>query len=223
LELKKVSIVLRCHKRKKLEVKEYIVAEADKLFCQYGFKSVTMDDIAKHLGMSKKTIYQHFSDKDELVNILIREKLSNQNCTMNFCATSAENAVQEIFFAIANIHELLTSMNPKLFYDLQKYHPKAWLHFKNFKEKALSETILNNLNRGISEGYYRTDLKVDIMTQLRLNQVDLIFNQPDQYTIDKYNIAQVMIEITEHFLYGLCNLKGLEKIKHYKQQLQQAL
>ena len=57
-----------------MEVKEYIVEEADKLFCQYGFKSVTMDDIAKHLGISKKTIYQHFSDKNELVNLLIEMK-----------------------------------------------------------------------------------------------------------------------------------------------------
>ena len=60
-----------------LEVKEYLIDEADKLFCQYGFKSVTMDDIAKHLGMSKKTIYQHFKDKNELVNILIKEKIKS--------------------------------------------------------------------------------------------------------------------------------------------------
>jgi len=101
-----------------------------------------MDDIAKHLGMSKKTIYQHFSDKDELVNIVIEEKLGNQDCALDACASNAVNAVQEIFFAIVNIHELLTNMNPKLFYDLQKYHPKAWLSFKDFKEKNLGTAIL---------------------------------------------------------------------------------
>ncbi|MFA6277643.1 MAG: helix-turn-helix domain-containing protein [Pedobacter sp.] len=204
-----------------MEVKEYIVEESDKLFCQYGFKSVTMDDIAKHLGMSKKTIYQHFRDKDELVNILIKAKLENQNCTMDFCATSAENAVHEIFFAITNIHELLSSMNPKLFYDLQKYHPKAWLYFKEFKENNLGKCIYANLERGIKEGFYRAEINKDILTQMRLDQVDLLFNQHDHYTKNKYNIAQVMAEITEHFLYGICNQKGLEKINHYKQKTSQ--
>jgi TetR/AcrR family transcriptional regulator, cholesterol catabolism regulator len=201
-----------------LEVKEYIVEEADKLFCQYGFKSVTMDDIAKHLGMSKKTIYQHFSDKDELVNILINEKLNSQECTMDFCAKNAENAVQEIFFVIVNIHEMLSSMNAILFYDLQKYHPKAWLTFKEFREQNLGKCIMVNLERGLSEGVYREELNTEIITQMRLDQIDLIFNQHGQYNMNKFNLAQVMAEITEHFLYGICNQKGLALIAKYKQQ-----
>lgn len=205
-----------------MEVKEYIVEESDKLFCQFGFKSVTMDDIAKHLGMSKKTIYQHFSDKDELVNILIKEKLSTQDCNMEFCAARAENAIEELFFALKNIDELLSSMNPKLFYDLQKYHPKAWLAFKEFKEKNLGKCILLNLERGINEGFFRDEIKIDILVQMRLEQVDLLFNHNHHYTMNKYSLVQVMTEITEHFLYGICNSKGLEKINYYKQQAIQA-
>lgn len=204
-----------------LEAKDYIIQESDKLFCQYGFKSVTMDDIARQLGISKKTIYQHFKDKDELVNILIREKLDRQECVMKDGHNHAENAVHELFFAIRNIHELLNNMNAKLFYDLQKYHPKAWLFFQEFKAQKLRHTISVNLSRGIKEGYYRTDLNVDMLTQLRLNQIDLIFNQNDHYTMNKYSIAQVMAEITEHFLYGICNQKGLEMIRHYKQKATQ--
>ena len=201
-----------------MEVKEYIVEEADKLFCQYGFKSVTMDDIAKHLGMSKKTIYQHFSDKDELVNILIEAKLSMQSCEMKDHSVKADNAVHEIFLAISNLNDLLNNMNPKLFYDLQKYHPKAWLFFKNFKEKSLGESIYRNLERGINEGIYRKDIKKEILTTMRLDQVDLLFNQHDHYTKNIYTIAQVMIEITVHFLHGICNEKGLAQLKQYKEQ-----
>ncbi|MCY1517596.1 Bacterial regulatory protein, tetR family [compost metagenome] len=201
-----------------MDIKDYIIQESDKLFCQYGFKSVTMDDIARQLGMSKKTIYQHFSDKDELVNILIKEKLGRQECAMKDGQNHTENAVHELFFAIRNIHELLNNMNAKLFYDLQKYHPKAWLFFQQFKEQKLRQTISANLERGIAEGYYRTDMKTDILTQLRLSQVDLIFNQNDQYTMNKYSIAQVMAEITEHFLYGICNSSGLKMINKYKQK-----
>lgn len=205
-----------------MEVKEYIIEEADRLFCQYGFKSVTMDDIAKQLGMSKKTIYQHFSDKDELVNILILDKLSKQECTIDQSISAAPNAVVEILSSIATMNDQLTNMNAKLFFDLQKYHPKAWLIFKDFKEKKLKETIYKNLVRGVEQGLYREDINLEILTQLRLNQLDTIFNNHNHDDLNKYSLVQIMIEITEHFLHGICNLKGLATISEYKQNKTQS-
>lgn len=205
-----------------MDLKKYIIEEADKLFCQYGFKSVTMDDIAKHLGMSKKTIYQNFNDKNELVNILITNKLSEQSCTMNNCALEAKDAVHEIFLALDNISEILGTLNPKLFYDLQKYYPKAWLKFKAYKEQSLLICIKDNINRGLAEGFYRANINVDILSQLRLDHSNIIFHQHDHYTMNKYSLAQVMIAITENFLYGICNLKGLELIKVYQKENNQA-
>lgn len=202
-----------------LDLKSYIIEESDRLFCQYGFKSVTMDDIAKHLGMSKKTIYQHFSDKDELVNILIESRLNNQDCVINESAEKAKDAVHELLLTLTTMNESLGNLNPKMFYDLQKYHPKAWLHFRNFKEKCMGKAIYENLERGINEGIYRAEIKKDILTQLRLDHVEIIFNHHDHYTMSKYNLAQVMIEITQHFLYGICNDKGLKLLKKYKEEL----
>lgn len=204
-----------------MDVKEYIIAESDKLFCQYGFKSVTMDDIARHLGMSKKTIYTHFSDKNNIVNIVIEIKLNSQKCLIRANVVAAENAVHEVFFAVTNMKELLSNMNPTLFYDLQKYHPQAWLYFKDFREKHLYTTIFENLLRGIKEGYYREDIKSDILTQMRLQQMDLIFNNSSDYTNGMYGIVQVMTELTEHFLYGICTLKGHKLINKYKEIIEE--
>lgn len=210
-------IILKNRGEEKLEVKEYIVEEADKLFCQYGFKSVTMDDIAKHLGISKKTIYQHFSDKNELVNLLIEDRLNCQECLTQDSANKASDAVEEIFLSLVSMNQSLATLNPKMFYDLQKYHPQAWIFFKEFKEKALGKSIRKNLERGIAEGLYREDINIDILTQLRLDHVEIIFNNHSHYVKDKYNLAQVMIEITQHFLYGVCNEKGLALLNKYKQ------
>lgn len=204
-----------------MELKEYIISESDKLFCQFGFKSVTMDDIARHLGMSKRTIYTHFSDKNEIVNIVIEIKLNSQKCLIRANVDTAENAVHEVFFAVTNMKELLSNMNPTLFYDLQKYHPQAWIYFKEFREKHLYSTIYDNLIRGMKEGYYREDIKPDILTQMRLEQIDLIFNNSSEYTIGKYGIAQVMAELTEHFLYGICTLKGHKLINKYKEIIEE--
>jgi AcrR family transcriptional regulator len=199
-----------------LEVKDYIISESDKLFCQHGFKSVTMDDLARHLGMSKKTIYTHFSDKSEIVNRVIEDRIRLQECVISECINNAENAVHEIFFSVTNMKELLSNINPSLFYDLQKYYPKAWLCFKDFRQSNLYKTIYANLKRGIGEGYYRSDINIDILTQMRLEQVDLIFSNSSEYTAGKYGIAQVMVELTEHFLYGICTLKGHRLINKYK-------
>lgn len=204
-----------------MELKEYIISESDKLFCQFGFKSVTMDDIARRLGMSKKTIYTHFSDKNEIVNIVIEIKLNSQKCLIRSNVDTAENAVHEVFFAVTNMKDILSNMNPTLFYDLQKYHPQAWLYFKDFREKHLYSTIYDNLIRGIKEGYYRKDIKPDILTQMRLEQIDLIFNSNSEYTNGKYGIAQVMAELTEHFLYGICTLKGHKLINKYKEIIEE--
>ncbi len=200
-----------------MEVKDYIISESDKLFCLHGFKGVTMDDIARHLGMSKKTIYTHFSDKNEIVNLVIDNRLDSQKCMISQSLEKAENAVQEVYFHVTNMRDMLSNINPNLFYDLQKYHPQAWLCFKNFRESNLYETIYNNLSRGMREGYYRDDIKPDILTTMRLQQIDLIFSNSSEYTNGKYGIVQVMAELTEHFLYGICSLKGHKLINKYKE------
>lgn len=204
-----------------MEVKDHIISESDKLFCQYGFKSVTMDDIAKHLGMSKKTIYSHFSDKNEIINTVIDLKLNSQKCLIKNNIETSENAVHEAFFAVTNMKQLLSNMNPILFYDLQKYHPKAWAYFSEFREKHLYSAIYDNLLVGIKEGYYREDIKPDILTQMRLEQIDLIFNMNSSYANGKYGIIQVMTELTEHFLYGICTIKGHNLINKYKEILEE--
>ncbi|MDQ8005728.1 MAG: TetR/AcrR family transcriptional regulator [Pedobacter sp.] len=198
-----------------MEVRDYIIDGADKLFCQYGFKSVTMDDIAKHLGISKKTIYQNFKDKNELINILIHDRIVNQDLQMNKCFVESENAVQEVFFSMQDMDYFLATMNPMLFYDLQKYHQQAWQNFVAFKEKEIGKTIMANLERGKKEGLYREELNTEIITRLRLDQVEVVFSQNEHYDTKKNSLASIMIEITRHFLYGICNKEGVKLIHKY--------
>ncbi len=204
-----------------MDIRNYIVAESDKLFCQYGLKGVTMDDIAKHIGMSKKTIYQNFADKNELVNILISKKLEDQKCCFDSYIHVAENAIHEIVLSIVNVHASLSTLNPRIFFDLQKYFPQALLSFRQFKERNVQSFIKANLERGIAEGLYREDINVDIITQLRLEQTEIMLKNAEDYTMNKYNLAEVMTEITKHFLYGVCNKRGLEVVEQYKEKYKQ--
>ncbi|WP_199118734.1 TetR/AcrR family transcriptional regulator [Pedobacter sp. ASV28] len=204
-----------------MEIKDYIINGADKLFCQYGFKSVTMDDIAKHLGISKKTIYQNFKDKNELINILIRDRIVNQDLQMNKCLIASENAVQEVYFGMQDMDYFLATMNPMLFYDLQKYHQEAWLKFMAFKEKEIGKKIMENLERGKQEGLYRDDINSEIITRMRLDQVDVVFTQNGHYDTNKNSLSNIMVEITRHFLFGICNNEGIKLIHKYDKEILQ--
>jgi AcrR family transcriptional regulator len=197
------------------ELKDRILNEAEALFCQYGVKSITMDDIARHLGISKKTIYLHFEDKNELVKLQMKNMMDQNQCVMNINCQSSDNCIHEVFLAVTHIRVLLSKMNPALFYDLQKYHPSAWQEFKNFRDKYLVECIKENLRRGIADGYYRKEINVDILSRMRVQQIDAIFN-PKAFPADKFNLVEVIEVITEHFLYGITTPKGQELINKYK-------
>lgn len=178
-----------------------------------------MDDIAKHLGISKKTIYLHYSDKNALVVQLMAEKMQNQVCVMDNCINVSVDAVHEVFFAVTEMQEMLSKLNPVLFYDLQKYHPEAWQYFVNFRMEKLFKVIYNNLQRGIREGNYRREINADILTWMRIGQIDTVLSQT-VYPVNQYNIAGLMTEITEHFLYGLCTAEGRQLIEKYKHNSQ---
>jgi len=203
-----------------LDLKDHILKEADKLFCQHGIKSVTMDDIARHLGMSKKTIYQHYKDKNDMVHILIKNKMETQICALDQNSVEASNAVDEVFRAVTQMQSMLSDINPILFYDLQKHHSEAWLVFKTFRESNLFKVIRHNLERGIEEGYYRKEINLEIISRMRIEQIDMAFNHT-LTLVNKYGVLQVMKELTEHYLYGICTPEGhklIKKCKHINEE-----
>ncbi len=204
-----------------MELRAHIIKEADRLFELYGFKAVTMDDIAKHLGMSKKTIYQNFSDKNELVNLLIKERLENLRCMNTERCQKARNAVEEIYLSIIEIKKSIPNLNNKLFYELQKYHPQAWQLLDNYKQESIYKDIVANLNRGLEEGLYRPEIQVEIIAQVRMSQINMIFNRSEQIINSNFNISQVLQEISLHFLYGVCNEKGHKIIQELNAEIEE--
>jgi len=200
-----------------MDVKERILQKATELYMQYSVRSVTMDDIAEQTGVSKKTIYQFFADKDELVEaVFLAEIMVSQAC----CEKDkdiASNAIEEVFMALEMIQEIFSAMNPTVIFDVQKYHPRAYAHFEKHKNEYLQRIIKENLQRGIAEGLYREDFDVDIITRFRLESMMLPFN-PVFRAGGKYDFATVAIELAIHFLYGIASPKGYKLIQKYQQE-----
>ena len=191
--------------------------KARDLFMQYGLRSVSMDDIAGKLGMSKKTIYHHYADKDELIVAVITEEVQQNQHICERDKTNAQNAVHEVFLAMDMVVELFSAMNPSLIYDMQKYHPNAFHKFQQHKNDYLYNTILENMEKGIREGLYREDINLHIMARYRVESMMLPFS-PDFHTKLKYNLAQIEEELIIHFLFGLASPKGYKLIIKYQQE-----
>ena len=221
--MKKVSIVLRSNLQQGMEkVDDYILDEAEKLFMKFGMRSVTMDDIAKHLSISKKTIYVNFKDKNDLVLKMVSNMLAKDECGMRECHAQAEDAIHEIFLLMDFMKEMLSSLNPIIFYDLEKYHNEAYKLMMDFHETRIYNSVKAGLERGIKENIFREDIKVDILASARVAQINWTF-QSDLIRSGKHSLYDVIQELTTHFLFGICTLSGHILINNYTNRSKQTI
>jgi len=174
-----------------------------------------MDDIAKHLGMSKKTIYQFFKDKNDLVIALVKKKLQDDEDQMCSIISKSGNVIEEMINMMKCSEEIFSRINPIVIHDLQKYHSEAWKQFQDFKADVLIRTLEELLTKGIKQGYIRPDLDVKIIARMRVTQVEMGFNT-SLFPVAEFNIWKVQQQFLEHFNYGICTLKGYKLLNQYK-------
>ena len=197
-----------------MEIQERIAQKAHDLFLRYGIRSISMDEIASQLGISKKTIYQFYADKDALVDSAIDIVVSSNANECCIHREESENPVHEILVATDMVQEMLKTMNPTIMYDLQKYHPAAYKKIADHKNEFLYKLIKENLEQGIAVQLYRPEIDTEIMSRFRLASVFMMFS-PDLYPLGKYNLGAVIEEVTIHFLYGITTAKGQKLVQKY--------
>lgn len=206
-----------CLSKLSMETSEKISGKAYELFCRYGIRSVTMDEIAGQCGMSKKTLYQHFEDKNALVANIMADQISQSEDTCTLHQQQADNAVHEIFLAMDMVRAIFEGLNPALIYDLRKYHAMAFQQLEKHKQQFLFPFFKRNIERGIAEGLYRPDLNGEVLARLQLRNIMLIMEE-DLFAGSHLNIWEIKQEISLFHLYGYATPKGVKQIEKYKQQ-----
>jgi TetR/AcrR family transcriptional regulator, cholesterol catabolism regulator len=196
-----------------MELKQLeIIERSTQLFLRYGVKSVTMDDVAKELGVSKKTLYVHFNDKNELVKAILRAKIQLDR---DFCCLKrqeAENAIDELFQISKFVLEQVGNINPVVFYDLKKYHPEGWQIMVEHKWGFILNSIRENIDRGIKEGIYRDNLDKEIVARLYVASTDVIMGG-EVFPWPEFRFDQVFIETLRFHIRGMANEKGMNYLK----------
>lgn len=200
-----------------MEPKQRILSKAEELFMKFGIRSVSMDDIANHLGMSKKTLYQYFADKDELVLGVVDGHIDKMETECSSCRLDAKDAIHEIFLTMEHIMEQFSNMNPMVLYDLEKFHFRAYQRFREHKDKFLLQIIRDNIEWGIKDELYRADVNVDVLSKFRIESMMAPFNVV-VFPPGKYNLATTSEIILENFTYGLATIKGHKLIQKYNEQ-----
>ena len=209
----KVSIVLR----RDMEPKERILEKADELFNRYGLRSVSMDDIAAQAGMSKKTLYQYYADKEELVSEVFTGIMECNKCNCQEALQKSENAIHEIFLAFDKVQQMFADIHPGILFDMEKYHQPTFAKFKAFRDSFIYSMISTNLEKGIKEGLYRDDIDIDIITRYRINSIMMPFN-PTIFPPQRNSIINIEWQLFDHFVYGIATAKGVKFIQKYKKQ-----
>jgi AcrR family transcriptional regulator len=197
------------------ETKSRILAGAEALFMKYGIRSVSMDDIARQLAVSKKTLYQHFADKDELVTVMSQTHMAREEREYLEITAASENAIDELNKISVRLRCDMEDMNPSLLFDLQKFHPKSWALWLNHKNDFIMRSIVRNLKQGIDEGYFRPEINPEVIAISRLVLIEAAFDE-QHFPKEKYNLVEVQSQFFDHFVYGLCTDKGRRLYQRYK-------
>lgn len=197
-----------------MELRKRILTKASETFFNLGIKAVTMDDIAQSLGISKKTLYGEFKNKETLVVEVMHDFLIEDKKVCDCSIFNTSSAIDEMLHLMEHMNNMMSSINPLLVLETYKYYPKAWALFDEYKEKFILSKMEDNLKRGKKEGLYRQNIDTAIIARLKLGHVD-IASDGKLFPLDNFNFALVHQQLMYQYLYGICSVKGHQIVNDY--------
>lgn len=183
-----------------------IFEKARHLFYTVGVRNTTMDDLARELGISKKTLYKVIENKADLVKFCVEYDLKCDENAILAISENTENAVEELLLIAAHIHAELQMFHPSVLRDLVKFYPESWMLIENHRDCFAQKNISNNLKKGIKQGLYRKDINTEMVTMLQLHLSFL----PLQLENKNYKPTDVYLEVLKYNFYAIATPKGIE-------------
>jgi AcrR family transcriptional regulator len=188
-------------------MRERILELASEQFMRYGVRTITMEDIARSAGISKKTIYQEFKDKKDLVRETFAWVLSKDKEKLRFILDSEDRLIEHLVQSSQTMRERLEHMNPLVILEVRKYFPEAWEEFESFKNDFVVKDLMMVMERGKVLGYFRPEIDSEILAQLRVNQISTVL-ESSMAGQSGSDILNTQLEMMDHFLHGIFTEKG---------------
>ena len=198
--------------------KRDIVKKVCNLYKTYGIKSITMDDVAHELGISKKTLYQYFSDKSELVSEAVTYEFQIKQEMFALRDCDKMNAMEELLHYYMIQVKMILEYNPGFVYDLRKYYPTIYENYIRIKREKILDSVVRNLKKGKEEGFFRNELNEDIISRLTLMRIEGMLHS-GLFTNEEMMSPKVFTEIFNYHVYGIVTEKGRRYFEENKEQL----
>jgi TetR/AcrR family transcriptional regulator, cholesterol catabolism regulator len=191
-----------------IEKQEEILDKSAELFRNYGIRSITMDDISRELGISKKTLYQFVSDKDELVDMVVKHILKVLFSQFECISQRAQNAIEELFEVNRFVHTVLKSYSPTFEYDLKKYYPEIYRTLVESKREKMYASVLENIQNGKKQGIFRSDMNEEIIAKIHVSRMETLHDNT-MFSLEDMMKGHIFREIFVYHIRGMANEKGI--------------
>ncbi|MBO3097072.1 TetR/AcrR family transcriptional regulator [Gelidibacter pelagius] len=192
-------------------MREKIINKATELFLTLGFKSVTMDDIANELGISKKTIYVHFENKTKLVESSTLEMFELISHGIDCICQLQKDPIEEIYDIKKLVMEHLKNEKSSPYHQLQKYYPKIFNSLRSKQYRLMEDCVADNLKRGIALGLYRDNLEIDFISKMYFNSI-MALKDKQLFPLKNFSMTSLMNLYLEYHVRGICTPKGLDAL-----------
>lgn len=193
------------------EIKDLILRKSKAFFMKAGVKSPSMDDVARHLTISKKTLYQHFSSKQDLLAQIFNCEEKEEAARIHTLGDTAKNAIEETImigrFVMEDLKQLMLSL-PTV-YEIRKYYNDIWVNYENKMYENIYEGVHQNLERGKREGLYRSELNSDMIAKFYVRSAMSIVNS-EIFPDEKYYKPHLYREFLMYHINGITTPKGLQ-------------
>lgn len=185
------------------------------MFMRYGIKSITMDDISRKLGISKKTLYQFVDNKGDLINQIFEIQTNIEKEAVTKITAESKDAIDEILGIAKFVTQQLREFSPTVMYDLQKYYRESWMKIEEYHSDYVYSVIKANLERGIEEALYRDNMNPDIVAKLYVGKTMSVVDE-ETFPLKEYNRENLYKEYINYHIHGIASPMGLALLKQYQ-------
>jgi AcrR family transcriptional regulator len=193
-------------------MKDQILTKATDLFLTLGFKSVTMDDIASEMGISKKTIYLHYSNKDQLVEASTMHLFETISGGIDQICSLENNPIEELFLIKDFVMKNLKNESASPIYQLQKYYPKIHKSLMLRQFDKMGDCVIVNLEKGILRGLFRKEINTPLIARFYFAGMTSLKNN-EIYNTEQFPSLTTQMAYLEYHLRGICTEKGIQKLE----------
>lgn len=199
-----------------MDIKNRIVKQAGNLYYQYGIKNTSMDDLASSLGISKRTIYENFKDKEEILLYYLKQLRDERNTAFQEFLQESDNII-EFFIRIIELHQSIPYANVKFYEDIYKYYPKIYaLILEDNKQNNIF--LKEFLQEGITQGFIRNDLNVDV-TAFLVEESTFVYIRASYLEKPPFSFPELFFSMMTSFLRGISTDKGIKIMDDYLKKI----